>query len=86
LPTRNNPGPDEFNQLQDVTTHAAGVAEPTLLIEPHVKGAVRLAPVVRAIAMQGLPRLRRDPAAEQFTGNFANVQICDLPVVRLDIN
>ena len=47
--------------------------------------AVRLAPVVRAIAEQGLPRFLRDAAAEEFAGDLADVHIGHLPVVGVDI-
>ena len=50
-----------------------------------MKRAVRLAPVVRAIAEQGLPRFLRDAAAEQFAGDLADVHIGHLPVVSVDI-
>src|ERR1017187_1986897 len=50
-----------------------------------MKRAVRLAPVVRAIAVQGLLRFRRNAAAEEFAAYLANVHIGDLPVVIVDI-
>ena len=84
-PARDHAEPDELDQLQYIAADAAGVAEPALLVEPDVKRAVRLAPVVRAIAEQGLPRFLRDAAAEEFAGDLADVDIGDLPVVSVDI-
>ena len=77
---------DELDQLQHIAAHTAGVAEPALLVEPDVQRPVRLAPMVRAIAEQRLPRFLRDAAAEQFAGDLADVHVGDLPVVCVDIN
>ena len=41
---------DELDQLQNVATHAAAVAEPTLPVEPDVQRPVRLTAMVGAVA------------------------------------
>ena len=56
-----------------------------LFIEPDLKRAVRLAAVVRAIAVQGLARLPGDSAGQQLTGDLADIDVGDLAVIGVDI-
>ena len=72
---------DELHELEHVAADAAAEAIPTLLVEHDMEGPVRLATVVRAVALEQAVGFMQDVSAEQFPCNHTDVDLGDPPVI-----
>ncbi len=72
---------DELHELEHVAADAAAEAIPTLLVEHDMKGPVRLATVVRAVALEQAVGFMQDVSAEQFPRDHTDVDLGDPPVI-----
>lgn len=72
---------DELHELEHVTADAAAESIPTLLVEHDMEGPVRLAAVVRAVALEQAVGFMQDVSAEQFPCDHTDVDLGDPPVI-----
>jgi len=72
---------DELHELEHVAAHAAAETIPTLLVEHDMEGPVRLAAVVRAVALEQAVGFMQDVSAEQLPRDRTDVDLGDPPVI-----
>jgi hypothetical protein len=72
---------DELHELEHVAADAAAETIPTLLVEHDMKGPVRLAAVVRAVALEQAVGFMQDVSAEQLPRDRTDVDLGDPPVI-----